>query len=106
MARQRVTVLELCAARAGGRWTDLRVAAKVAGFIVAWAIASRARGGPVTVDGGFVEYWGTGYSRRTAFRHLSLFRGLFPDEKDPQRIADLLLAATAGEPSPLTVVAA
>jgi hypothetical protein len=85
------TLLELCIAHAGG----VRRGARVAGFIVAWAIASESAGGPITIERGFLEYWGHGYNERTAYRHLQDFRATFPGHDNPQAFAEKLLAHRA-----------
>ncbi len=81
------TLLELVVARQG-----LRKGASTMGFIVAWSVASKAEGGPITLEQ-YAAYWKD--SRPTAFRHQARFRECFPDELTPQAIIDRLAAAGA-----------
>jgi hypothetical protein len=81
------SLLQLCVAHAGG----VRRGARVAGFIVSWAIASESLGRAITVETGFLEFWGHGYNERTAYRHLQEFRAVFPGHENPQAFADKLI---------------
>lgn len=104
-----LTILDWCVLAAGGGLSGVPVGARVAGFVVAWAQATRDLGRPITLELGFLEYWGKGYPRGTAYRHLREFRRLFPDQTDPQVMAAQLVAASSArgtDPSLLTPVAA
>jgi hypothetical protein len=104
------TLLELCVAK-GGTLKGARVAA----FISCWAIASNAKGGPITLDD-YAEWWCE--NERTAFRHQANFRALFPHLETPQLIVDELLRHAAdrlaeqgmkslmGQPAPSLALAA
>jgi hypothetical protein len=78
--RRAPRVIDVCYARHG----TLK-GARVAAFISQWAIASRARGGPITSDQ-YAEYWCE--SERNVRRHLARFRETFPELHTPQPIAD------------------
>jgi hypothetical protein len=89
MARKPRTLLEVCAALAGGRLRDAPKATRVATYIVQWAIAARELDGEPTAER-VCEWWGE--NERTHFRRLAEFRELFgahlgDDLATPQSIA-------------------
>ena len=79
-------LLEVCIARAGGPLRGGLKGTRVATFVVAWAIAEYDLGEPVTRVEDFLAYWRSGYSERSAYRHLREFRELLPEYDKPSEI--------------------
>lgn len=74
-------------------WLAVKVtpkASRVASFIVFWARAMEAKGGPIGIE----EYAQAGYSSRAkAYRDQAEFRELWPEFDTPEPIAQALLDA-------------
>jgi hypothetical protein len=85
--------MELCVARAGGRWRSLPKGSRVWQFIIQWTLLSQLEDRPISLME-YADFWDE--PDRTAYRHLKEFRELFGEGaegfRDPQPIADNLKA--------------
>lgn len=103
MGKEPRSLLEVCVARAGGGWSDVRRGARVAELIVEWAIAREELGRDFTVSE-FSRWWRhTDREQRTAWRRLREFRELFPEYDTPDVIAAEIVAKGHGRGELTTV---